>query len=37
MSNKIEKLTWQEIKERYLEQWVGLSEVEWETECTHKG
>ena len=29
MSNKIEKLTWQEIVERYPNQWVGMCDIEW--------
>ena len=26
---KDKKLSWQEIKERYPDQWVGLTDVEW--------
>lgn len=25
-----ERLTWEEIKEKYPDKWVGLSQVEWE-------
>lgn len=27
------RMTWDEIKEKYPDQWVGLSEVEWDGEA----
>lgn len=26
-----ERMTWEEIKEKYPDQWVGLDEVKWES------
>lgn len=28
-----ERLTWDEIVERYPDQWVGLTDIEWEDEA----
>lgn len=31
-----ERMTWDEIVEKYPDQWVGLSDVEWEDEANVK-
>ena len=28
------RLTWSQIKEQYPDQWVGLTDVDWENEAT---
>ena len=36
MTETTEKMTWNEIMEKYPDQWVGLTDVEWSNASTVK-
>ena len=36
MTETTEKMTWEEIMEKYPDQWVGLTDVEWSNASTVK-
>lgn len=36
MSETVERMTWDEIMKKYPDQWVGLTDVEWDNASTVK-